>query len=157
MPIKMLPALAAALLAAAAASAQTAPSAATSATPAVPATTGPRIDPQALHIALSSLLLAATKMAVEEVLRKTGHAPDSNAAAHVGAPDYLTSSEISSITVRQGGVLDVHFTSAVSHDLVRVRLRPVREGDAIQWSCTSPDIVQIQAVESYCSYRPDGH
>ena len=155
MQIKILPVLAAVLFAAAV-HAQTAPPAATSTVPAAPAA-GPRIDPQALHIALSSLLLAATKMAVEEVLRKTGHAPDSNAAAHVGAPDYLTSNEISSITVRKGGVLDVHFTSAVSPDLIRVRLRPVRAGDAIRWSCTSPDIVRIQAVESYCSYHPDGH
>ena len=88
MRIETLPILAAALLAAAVASAQTVPSAATSTAPAVPAP-GPRIDPQALHIALSSLLLAATKMAIEDAIKR-GHVPDSNAAAHVGEPDYLT-------------------------------------------------------------------
>ena len=152
MRIKILPVLAVALLAAAVANAQIAPSTATSTAPVAPAP-GPRIDPQALHIALSSLLLAATKMAVEDAIKR-GHVPDSNAAAHVGEPDYLTSNEISSITVHKGGVLQVHFTSAVSADATGVWLTPQREGSSIHWSCISHDIPQIQAVESYCSYRP---
>ena len=155
MRIETLPVLAAALLAAAVAGAQTAPSAATSTAAAAPAP-GPRIDPQALHIALSSLLLAATKMAIEDAIKR-GHAPDSNAAAHVGEPDYLTSNEISSITVHQGGVLQVHFTSAVSADATGVWLTPQREGSSFHWSCVSHNIPQIQAVESYCSYRPATH
>ena len=152
MRIKILPVLAVALLTAAVANAQIAPSTATSTAPVAPAP-GPRIDPQALHIALSSLLLAATKMAVEDAIKR-GHVPDSNAAAHVGEPDYLTSNEISSITVHKGGVLQVHFTSAVSADATGVWLTPQREGSSIHWSCISHDIPQIQAVESYCSYRP---
>ncbi len=112
------------------------------------------VDAQAVHIALSSLLLAATKMAIEDAWRKTGKAPDSNAAAHVGEPDYLTTNEISSITVHAGGVLQVHFTSAVSPDLTGVWLTPTRSGDAVKWSCVSHSIVPIAQIESYCSYQP---
>ena len=129
------------------------PPATNSAAPMATTVKGPEINPQELHIALSSLLLAATKMAIENAIKR-GKTPDSNAAAHVGEPDYLTSNEISSITVHKGGVLEVHFTSAVSPDLSGVWLTPTRAGDTVKWSCISHDIPQIAAVESYCSYRP---
>ncbi|MHB1896657.1 MAG: pilin [Metallibacterium sp.] len=129
------------------------PPATNSAAPTATTVKGAEINPQELHIALSSLLLAATKMAIENAIKR-GKAPDSNAAAHVGEPDYLTSNEISSITVHKGGVLEVHFTSAVSPDLSGVWLTPTRAGDTVKWSCISHDIPQIAAVESYCSYQP---
>ena len=135
------------------ATALAAPPATSTAMPATAVIKGSKINPQELHIALSSLLLAATKMAIENAIKR-GKAPDSNAAAHVGEPDYLTSNEISSITVHKGGVLEVHFTSAVSPDLSGVWLTPTRAGDTVKWSCISHDIPQIAAVESYCSYRP---
>jgi len=109
---------------------------------------------QALHIALSSLLLSATKMAVANIINKTGKAPASNAEAHVGQPDYLTTNEISSITVKPGGVLLVHFTGAVSNNLYSVRLVPKSEHGTVTWQCLSHDITQIQAIESYCKYVP---
>lgn len=135
------------------ATALAAPPATSTAMPATAVIKGSKINPQELHIALSSLLLAATKMAIENAIKR-GKAPDSNAAAHVGEPDYLTSNEISSITVHKGGVLQVHFTSAVSADATGVWLTPRRTGSGFHWSCVSHDIPQIQAVESYCSYRP---
>ena len=144
------------LLTLSSAAALSAPPAASTAVPAAAVIQGPEINPQELHIALSSLLLAATKMAIEDAIRR-GKAPDSNAAAHVGAPDYLTSNEISSITVHKGGVLEVHFTSAVSPDLTGVWLTPTRAGDTVKWSCVSHDIPQIAEVEPYCSYQPKAH
>ncbi|MCK9365708.1 MAG: pilin [Metallibacterium scheffleri] len=138
------------------ATALSAPPAASTAAPAAAVIKGPEINPQELHIALSSLLLAATKMAIEDAIKR-GKAPDSNAAAHVGEPDYLTSNEISSITVHKGGVLEVHFTSAVSPDLTGVWLTPTRAGDSVKWSCISHDIPQITDVESYCSYQSKAH
>ncbi len=112
------------------------------------------LDAQALHIALSSLLLSATKMAVANVINKTGQAPASNVEAHVGQPDYLTTNEISSITVQPGGVLVVRFTGAVSNNLYTVRLVPKSEQGTVAWQCLSHDITQIQAIESYCRYAP---
>ncbi len=114
------------------------------------------INPQALHIALSSLLLAATKMAVENVMLKTGKPPASNRAAHVGEPDYLTTNEISSITVHPGGILEVHFTSAVSPGLTGVWLTPIRAHGRVEWTCVSHDIVHVHDVESSCTYQPLG-
>lgn len=127
------------------------------ASPGAPAAGRQDINPQALHIALSSLLLAATKMAVENVMLKTGKPPASNRAAHVGEPDYLTTNEISSITVHPGGVLEVHFTSAVSPELTGVWLTPIRAQDRVEWSCVSHDIVQVHDVASSCTYQPLGH
>lgn len=130
-----------------------APQASTAASAAAP-DSQQELNPQGLHIALSSLLLAATKMAVEDVILKTGKAPATNAAAHVGEPDYLTTNEISSITVHKGGVLEVHFTSAVSPFVAGVWLTPMREGNQVKWSCVSHDIVRIHDIESYCTYQP---
>ncbi len=112
------------------------------------------LNAQALHIALSSLLLSATKMAVANIMNKTGKAPASNTEAQVGQPDYLTTNEISSITVKPGGVLVVHFTGAVSDNLYAVRLVPKLGLGAVTWQCLSHDIPQIQAIESYCKYVP---
>ncbi len=112
------------------------------------------LNAQALHIALSSLLLSATKMAVANVINKTGQAPASNVEAHVGQPDYLTTNEISSITVQPGGVLVVRFTGAVSNNLYTVRLVPKSEPGTVAWQCLSHDITQIQTIEPYCRYTP---
>lgn len=112
------------------------------------------LNAQALHIALSSLLLSATKMAVANVINKTGKTPASNTEAHVGQPDYLTTNEISSITVKPGGILLVHFTGAVSNNLYSVRLVPKSAQGTVTWQCLSHNITQIQAIESYCEYVP---
>ncbi len=136
----------------AAAPASVAPGVLSSAEASVPAAVP--LNAQALHIALSSLLLSATKMAVANVINKTGKAPASNTEAHVGQPDYLTTNEISSITVQPGGVLLVHFTGAVSDNLYSVRLVPKSVHGTVTWQCLSHNITQIQAIESYCKYVP---
>ena len=120
------------------------------------ATVGPPVNPNALHVALSSLLLASVKAAVANALLASGSAPASNAAAKVGAPDYLTSNEISHIVVGPGGVLDVGFTGAVSPDAVGVTLMPKLDAShhAVSWSCVSNSIPEIAKVESECRYVP---
>ncbi len=129
-------------------------SAAQAQSPATPV--GPPINPNALHVALSSLLLASVKAAVANAMIASGSAPASNAAAKVGAPDYLTSNEISHIVVGPGGVLSVGFTGAVSPDAVGVTLTPKLDASrhAVSWSCVSNSIPEIAKVESRCRYVP---
>ena len=117
---------------------------------------GPPVNPNALHVALSSLLLASVKAAVANAMIANGNAPGSNAAAKVGAPDYLTSNEISHIVVGPGGVLSVGFTGAVSPDAVGVTLMPTLDAGhhAVSWSCVSNSIPEIARVESECRYAP---
>ena len=117
---------------------------------------GPPVNPNALHVALSSLLLASVKAAVANAMIANGNAPGSNAAAKVGAPDYLTSNEISHIVVGPGGVLSVGFTGAVSPDAVGVTLMPTLDAGhhAVSWSCVSNSIPEIARVESECRYVP---
>ncbi len=117
---------------------------------------GPPVNPNALHVALSSLLLASVKAAVANAMIANGNAPGSNAAAKVGAPDYLTSNEISHIVVGPGGVLSVGFTGAVSPDAVGVTLLPTLDAGhhAVSWSCVSNSIPEIARVESECRYVP---
>ena len=117
---------------------------------------GPPVNPNALHVALSSLLLASVKAAVANAMIANGNAPGSNAAAKVGAPDYLTSNEISHIVVGPGGVLSVGFTGAVSPDAVGVTLLPTLDAShhAVSWSCVSNSIPEIARVESECRYVP---
>ena len=121
---------------------------------------GPPINPNALHVALSSLLLASVKAAVANAMIANGSAPASNAAAKVGAPDYLTSNEISHIVVGPGGVLSIGFTGAVSPDAVGVTLTPKLDAAhrEVSWSCVSDSIPEIAKVESECRYVPaTGH
>lgn len=117
---------------------------------------GPPVNPNALHIALSSLLLASVKAAVANAMIANGRAPASNADAKVGAPDYLTSNEISHIVVGPGGVLSIGFTSAVSPDAIGVTLAPKLDAArrAVSWSCVSSSIPEIAKVESECRYVP---
>ena len=121
---------------------------------------GPPVNPNALHVALSSLLLASVKAAVANSMIANGRAPDSNVAAKVGAPDYLTSNEISHIVVGPAGVLSVGFTGAVSPDAVGVTLVPKLDAShhAVSWSCVSNSIPEIAKVASECRYVPaSGH
>ena len=145
MPLRRIAIAASLLLTAAVAQAQT---------PAAPV--GPPINPDALHVALSSLLLASVKAAVANAMIAHGSAPASNAAAKVGAPDYLTSNEISHIVVGPGGVLSIGFTGAVSPDAIGVTLTPKLDAARreVNWSCVSSSIPEIAKVESECRYVP---
>ncbi|HJU08418.1 MAG TPA: hypothetical protein VJ727_08065 [Rhodanobacteraceae bacterium] len=117
------------------------------------------INPDAVHLALDSLLVASSKMSVRNAIRKNrGKPPADNAAANLGAPNTMTTTEISSIIVRNG-VVNVYLApvTGTDHGLVQFVPRIVqgpKGGNTVEFACSSPNIPDIAKIESSCSYRP---
>ncbi|MDQ2971638.1 MAG: hypothetical protein ABIY40_06685 [Rhodanobacteraceae bacterium] len=112
----------------------------------------------AVHLALDSLLVASSKMSVVNATRSSGKAPSSNAEARLGAPNTMTTNEISGITVSQGGVISIYLSPATGTDHGVVQYVPKmvkgkKGGNAVLFDCVSPNIVDIAKVAGDCAYR----
>jgi len=117
------------------------------------------INPDAIHLALDSLLVASSKMSVVNAMRKNGKPPSSNAEANLGAPNTMTTTEISSIVVTPGGVLNVYLAPVTGTDHGIVQLVPKvvkgpKGGNAVEFACNSPNIPDIAQVQKNCTYVP---
>ncbi|HEX7128644.1 MAG TPA: hypothetical protein VF217_01090 [Rhodanobacteraceae bacterium] len=117
------------------------------------------INPDAIHLALDSLLVASSKMSVVNAIRKDGKAPSTNAEARLGAPSAMKTTEISGIVVNKGGVLNVYLAPVTGTDRGLVQYTPkivkTKKGkDAIEFACTSPNIPEISTIAPACKYQP---
>lgn len=116
------------------------------------------VNPDAVHLALDSLLVASSKMSVYDAIHKTGKPPATNADAHLGAPSSMTTSEISGIVVNQG-VINVYLApdTGTDHGLVRYipEVVTTKKGEkAIAFVCVSPNIPEIGKITKDCKYQP---
>lgn len=112
----------------------------------------------AVHLALDSLLVASSKMSVVNAMRDHGKPPSSNAEARLGAPNAMTTNEISGITVTQGGVISVYLSPVTGTDHGVVRYVPKlvkgkKGGNAVQFACSSPNIADIAKIAPDCVYQ----
>lgn len=116
------------------------------------------INPDAVHLAVDSLLVASSKMSVVNAIRKNGKPPSTNAEARLGAPSAMTTTEISGIVVNNG-VINVYLAPVTGTDHGLVQYTPkivtTKKGkDAVQFSCTSPNIPEIATIAPACKYQP---
>ncbi|MGH8212086.1 MAG: hypothetical protein ACREPP_02505 [Rhodanobacteraceae bacterium] len=117
------------------------------------------INADAIHLALDSLLVASSKLSVINVMRKNhGPPPANNAAANLGAPESMTTSEISRIVVSDG-VINVYLAPVSGTDQGIVQYVPKlvkgpRSGKAVEFVCNSPNIPDIATVVPSCKYVP---
>ena len=117
-------------------------------------------NPDAVHLALDSLLVASSKMSVVNAMRTNhGKPPATNAEAHLGAPSSMTTTEISGIVVNNG-VLNVYLAPVTGTDHGVVQYIPkLVEGKqkgkkAVQFACVSPNIPEITKIAPACAYQP---
>ncbi|HET9835546.1 MAG TPA: hypothetical protein VFP88_04295 [Rhodanobacteraceae bacterium] len=115
------------------------------------------VNADAVHLALDSLLVATSKMSVVNAMRKDGKPPATNAAAHLGAPASMTTTEISGIVVNRG-VLNVYLSPATGTDRGLVQYIPkivtTKKGkQAVEFSCVSPNIPEIGKIAPACAYQ----
>jgi hypothetical protein len=120
------------------------------------------VNADAIHLALDSLLVASSKMSVVNAMNKNqGKPPANNAAAHLGAPNTMTTTEISSIIV-SNGVINVYLApvTGTDHGLVQFAPRVMKGpkgGNAVEFTCTSPNIPDIAKVAQACTYVAQKH
>lgn len=119
------------------------------------------VNADALHVALTSLKLALAKMGVANAILSNPTPPSNNSEAHLAAPNQLGSQEISSILVSAGGVIYVYLSPSVGVGNGVVQLVPKvvtdKQGNKrVQYTCYSPNIPDIAAAASDCTYRPAG-
>ncbi|HJU25182.1 MAG TPA: hypothetical protein VJ722_00765 [Rhodanobacteraceae bacterium] len=116
------------------------------------------VNPDAMHLALDSLLVATTKMAVVNAMNKNGKPPANNAEAHLGAPETMTTTEISKIVVSDGGVINIYLApvTGTANGLVQLVPKVVKDpkGNAVGFVCNSPNIPEIAKVSPSCTYVP---
>lgn len=117
------------------------------------------VNADAVHLALDSLLVASSKMAVINAMNRDGHPPATNAEAHLGAPSKMTTTEISGIVVNKGGVLNVYLAPVTGTDQGLVQYTPeiitTKKGkQAVEFSCASPNIPEIATIAPTCKYQP---
>lgn len=120
------------------------------------------VNPDAVHLALDSLLVATSKASVFKAAQADHKLPSTNAEAHLGAPSSMTTNEISGIVVNQGGVLNVYLSPATGtdHGLVQYipRLVDSKKGKAgkkaMVFECVSPNIPEIGKIAPACTYQP---
>ena len=117
------------------------------------------INPDAVRLAMDSLLVATTKMSVVNAMNRNGKPPSSNAEAHLGAPNTMTTNEISSIVVGNGGVISIYLApvTGTDHGLVQLVPKATKDpkgGNAVGFVCSSPNIPDIAKAASACTYQP---
>ena len=117
------------------------------------------VNPDAVHLALDSLLVSSSKMSVFNAMRANGKPPATNAEARLGAPSTMTTTEISGIVVNNG-VLNVYLApdTGTDHGLVQYTPKVVagkqKGKKAVEFVCTSPNIPEIAAIAPDCKYQP---
>ena len=117
------------------------------------------INADAVHLALDSLLVASSKRSVINAMRENrGTPPADNAAAKLGAPESMTTSEISRIVV-SNGVINVYLSpvSGTDHGIVQYvpkLMKGPKTGKAVEFVCNSPNIPDIATVVPSCKYVP---
>lgn len=114
-----------------------------------------------LHLALTSLRLALVKIGVANAVLSSPTPPANNAAAHVAAPNQLTSAEIRAIVVSAGGVINVYLAPAVGITGGIVQLVPAvvtgKDGKkGVTYTCFSPNIPDIARAAPECTYHAPG-
>lgn len=119
------------------------------------------VNPDAVHVALDSLLLAVTKMAVANTILASPKLPSNNTEAHLSAPDKMRSNEINSILVTQGAVINVYLSPVTGTQGGIVQYVPqlvkTEEGKrAVRYVCYSPNIPVITKIAPDCTYHAAG-
>jgi len=117
------------------------------------------INPDAVHLALDSLLVSSSKASVMNAIKAHGKPPATNAEARLGAPSTMTTTEISGIVVNKGGVLNVHLAPVTGTDNGLVQYIPTvittKKGkQAVEFRCISPNIPDIAKIAQNCAYQP---
>lgn len=120
------------------------------------------VNADAMHAALTSLRLALVKIGVGNAMLSNPTPPSSNAEAHVGAPNQMSSPEIRAILVSKGGVINVYLTQAVGVSGGIVQLVPEITTDkqgkkGVVYSCYSPNIPDIASAAPGCTYHAAGN
>ena len=115
------------------------------------------VNPDSVHLALDSLLVASSKMSVINAMNKNGKPPATNAEAHLGAPSSMTTTEISGIVVNKGGVLNVYLAPVTGTNQGVVQYIPkiitTKKGkQAVEFVCVSPNIPEIATIAPGCKY-----
>jgi hypothetical protein len=116
------------------------------------------MNTDAVRLALNSLLVATSKMSVVNAMNASGKPPSNNAEAHLGAPNTLTTNEISSIVV-SNGVINIYLApgTGTNHGLVQLVPRLAKDpkgGSELGFVCNSPNIPDIATVAPSCKYAP---
>lgn len=116
------------------------------------------LKPDAMRLALDSLLVATTKQAVANAILSTGKAPEHNRDVSMGPPYTLTTEEIQAVFVSHG-VITIKFTAAVGMDDAFVRFFPkVVDGSdgkpVVRFDCVSPNVPEIGTIQPGCTYDP---
>lgn len=111
-----------------------------------------------IHLALTSLRVALAKMGVANAMLAKPTPPSSNAEAHIGAPDRMSSREIGAIVVSTGGVINVYLTPVVGVTDGIIQLVPLVVTDKqgkkrVQYTCYSPNIRDIASAAPQCTYH----
>lgn len=119
------------------------------------------VNPDAVHLALDSLLVSSSKASVVNAIRTNHKFPTTNAEAHLGEPSSMTTTEISAITVGQNGVLNVYLApvTGTDHGVVQyvpklVPSKKIKGKEALAFGCVSPNIPEIAKIAPACSYHP---
>lgn len=117
------------------------------------------VNANEMHIALTSLKLALTKMGVANAMLANPTPPSSNSDAHLAPPNQLSSQEISAILVSQGGVINVYLTPVVGVTGGIVQFVPAiitdKQGKKrVKYTCYSPNIPDIATAVPECTYHP---
>lgn len=117
------------------------------------------VNPDAVHLALDSLLVASSKMSVLNAMRAAhGKPPATNAEAKLGAPSTMTTNEISGIVVNDG-VLNVYLApdTGTDHGVVQYIPKLVdgkqKGKKAVEFVCVSPNIPEIAKIAPRCTYE----
>lgn len=115
------------------------------------------VNPDAVHLALDSLLVATSKAAIFRTTQTDHRLPSTNAEAHLGAPSTMTTNEISGIVVNKGGIINVYLSPATGtdHGLVRYipKLVDNKKGKkTMLFDCVSPNIPEISKITPTCAY-----
>lgn len=119
------------------------------------------VNANEMHIALTSLKLALTKIGVANAILSNPTPPSSNAEAHLAPPNQLSSQEVGSILVSTGGVINVYLTPVVGVTDGIVQLVPKVVTDkqgkkSVRYTCYSPNIPDIATAAPECTYHASG-
>lgn len=116
------------------------------------------VNPDAVHLALDSLLVASSKTSVANAIVTNSNPPATNAQAHLGAPSTMTTTEIKGIVIGAGGVISVYLAPNTGTNQGVVKYVPKmitgKKGKrAVQFTCVSPNIPEIHAIAGDCTYQ----
>lgn len=80
-------------------------------------------------------LVKQTRAEITQFIKRTGFVPNQNLDA--GLPEHIGNESVSSIKIREGGRMEVHFNLPTLNNAGRTIIwAPKKDGEEVSWSCT---------------------